>query len=61
MTATIEDAKSKIEKMKKTPQILDALPQNEQRKKYLKAENKLLRESLKKMSENVNILIDKMN
>lgn len=27
----------------------------------MKAENKLLRESLKRMSENVNILIDKMN
>lgn len=27
----------------------------------MKAENKLLRESLKRMSENVNVLIDKMN
>jgi cell shape-determining protein MreC len=61
MTQTIEDTKQKMDKMKKTPQVLDALPQNDQRKKYLKAENKLLRESLKKMSENVNILLDKMN
>lgn len=35
--------------------------QNDKKKKYLKAENKLLRENLKRMSDNVNILIEKMN
>ena len=52
---------SKIEKMKNTPQILDSLPDDEKKKKYLKAENKLLRENLKRMSDNVNVLIEKMN
>lgn len=56
--------------MKQTPQVLESLPdvspkilifQNEKKKKYLKAENKLLRENLKRMSDNVNILIEKMN
>lgn len=37
------------------------LLQNVKKKKFLKAENKQLREQLKKMSENVNLLIDKMN
>lgn len=35
--------------------------QNEKKKKYLKAENKLLRENLKRMSDNVNLLISKIN
>lgn len=59
--AALGEAKGKIEKMKATPQILESLPDNEKKKKYLKAENKLLRENLKRMSDNVNILIEKMN
>jgi len=47
--------------MQQTPQILESLPDNDKKKKYLKAENKLLRENLKRMSDNVNILIEKMN
>ena len=47
--------------MKATPQILDSLPDDEKRKKFLKAENKQLRDNLKRMSENVNVLIEKMN
>lgn len=35
--------------------------QDEKKKKFLKAENKLLRENLKRMSDNVNVLIEKMN
>lgn len=35
--------------------------QNAKKKKFLKSENKQLRDQLKKMSENVNLLIDKMN
>lgn len=31
------------------------------KKKFLKSENKQLRDQLKKMSENVNLLIEKMN
>jgi predicted nuclease with TOPRIM domain len=61
MQETIDEAKLKIEKMQQTPQILDSLTENDHRKKYLKAENKLLRESLKRMSDNVNTLIEKMN
>ncbi len=41
--------------------MIETLNDNTKRKKYLKAENKLLREQLKRMSENVNMLIDKMN
>ena len=37
------------------------VPQDEKKKKFLKAENKLLRENLKRMSDNVNVLIEKMN
>ena len=47
--------------MKNTPQILESLPDDEKKKKFLKAENKLLRENLKRMSDNVNVLIEKMN
>jgi len=47
--------------MKNTPQILESLPDEEKKKKFLKAENKLLRENLKRMSDNVNVLIEKMN
>jgi len=57
----LTEAKQKIEKMKSTPEILQQLPDNEKKKKFLKAENKLLRENLKRMSDNVNVLIDKMN
>ena len=59
--AALNEAKSKIEKMKNTPQILESLPDEDKKKKFLKAENKLLRENLKRMSDNVNILIEKMN
>ena len=57
----LNEAKSKIEKMKNTPQILESLPDEDKKKKFLKAENKLLRENLKRMSDNVNVLIEKMN
>ena len=43
------------------PHLINLREQNDKKKKYLKAENKLLRENLKRMSENVNILIEKMN
>ena len=56
----IRDAKQKIQKME-TPAILDQVPTRAEKKKLLNAENKLLRENLKKMSDNVNVLIEKMN
>ena len=59
--AALNEAKTKIEKMKNTPQILESLPDEDKKKKFLKAENKLLRENLKRMSDNVNVLIEKMN
>ena len=59
--AALNEAKLKIEKMSKTPQILESLPDDEKKKKFLRAENKLLRENLKRMSDNVNVLIEKMN
>lgn len=37
------------------------MPDDDKKKKFLKAENKLLRENLKRMSDNVNVLIEKMN
>ena len=40
---------------------METLPTDDKKNKYLKAENKLLRENLKRMSDNVNVLIDKMN
>lgn len=47
--------------MRDTPKLIETLGENAKKKKYLKAENKQLRDQLKKMSENVNLLIDKMN
>lgn len=37
------------------------LPYTDKKKKFLKNENKQLREQLKNMSSNVNLLIEKMN
>ena len=59
--AALIEAKQKIEKMKATPQILETITDNDKKKKFLKAENKLLRENLKRMSDNVNVLIEKMS
>ena len=58
---TLQDARFKLEKMKETPKLIETLTDNQKKKKFLKAENKQLRDQLKKMSENVNMLIDKMN
>ena len=41
--------------------MLESLTDNDKKKKFLRAENKLLRENLKRMSDNVNVLIEKMN
>ena len=41
--------------------MVDSLTDTDRKKKYLKGENRLLREQLKNMSENVNLLIEKMN
>jgi hypothetical protein len=57
----LNEAKTKIDKMKNTPAVLDSLTDNDKKKKFLRAENKLLRENLKRMSDNVNVLIEKMN
>lgn len=58
---TLIDARQKLEKMRDTPKLIETLGDNTKKKKFLKAENKQLRDQLKKMSENVNLLIDKMN
>ena len=47
--------------MKNTQQIVDSLTDADKKKKYLKNENKQLRDQLRAMSDNVNILIEKMN
>ena len=47
--------------MRETPKLIETITDNQKKKKFLKAENKQLRDELKKMSENVNLLIDKMN
>ena len=47
--------------MKNTQQIVDSLTDTDKKKKYLKNENKQLRDQLRAMSDNVNILIEKMN
>ena len=47
--------------MKNTQQIVDSLTDADKKKKYLKNENKQLRDQLRGMSDNVNILIEKMN
>lgn len=58
---TLVEARVKLEKMKDTPKLVETITDNAKKKKFLKAENKQLRDQLKKMSENVNMLIDKMN
>ena len=58
---TLQEARVKLDKMRDTPKLIETLGDNSRKKKYLKAENKQLRDQLKKMSENVNLLIDKMN
>ena len=44
-----------------TPDKLSKVTSNYEKKKILKAENKYLQEKMRKMSENVNVLIEKMN
>jgi hypothetical protein len=41
--------------------MVESLSDADKKKKYLKGENRLLRDQLKLMSENVNLLIEKMN
>ena len=66
----IEEGRAKLEKMKGTSHTIETLSdvnitfkflQNAKKKQFLKSENKQLRDELKKMSENVNLLIEKMN
>ena len=44
-----------------TSDKLSKVSSNYEKKKILKAENKYLQEKMRKMSENVNVLIEKMN
>ena len=57
----LAQAKEKLTKMKGTQQIVDSLTDTDKKKKYLKGENRQLRDQLRAMSDNVNILIEKMN
>lgn len=54
-------AKQRLNEMKNTQQIVESLTDNQKKKTYLKTENKILRDQLKSMSDNVNLLIEKMN
>ena len=54
-------AKDKLEKMKGTKTLVESLTDTGKKKQYLKSENKQLRDQLKAMSDNVNLLIEKMN
>ena len=56
----IHEAKTKIYRMQAS-KIVHQIPSSVEKKKLVQAENKLLREHLKSMSDNVNILIEKMN
>ena len=47
--------------MKNTKNFVESLTDNDKKKKFLKSENKQLRDQLKSMSDNVNLLIEKMN
>ena len=47
--------------MKNTPAYIEGITDMDQKKRYLKQENKALRDQLKIMSDNVNTLIEKMN
>ena len=55
------NAKEKLNKMKNNKNFVDSLTDNDKKKRYLKNENKQLRDQLKGMSDNVNALINKMN
>jgi cysteinyl-tRNA synthetase len=57
----LAQAKDKLDKMKGTKNFIESLTDNEKKKRYLKNENKQLRDQLKAMSDNVNLLIEKMN
>ena len=57
----LDNAKGKLNKMKNNKNFVDSLTDNDKKKKYLKNENKQLRDQLKGMSDNVNALITKMN
>ena len=54
-------AKERLARMKGTPTIIESMTDNEGKKRYLKNENKQLRDQLKTMSDSVNQLIEKMN
>lgn len=41
--------------------MVESMTDNAKKKNYLKNENKVLRDQLKTMSDNVNLLIEKMN
>ena len=58
--SAIKEAKEKISSME-TSDKLSKVSSNYDKKKILKAENRYLQEKMRKMSENVNFLIEKMN
>ena len=57
----IQNAKMKLNEMKDTEQVLEEIDDPERQKKYLRQENIILREQLKKMSINVNKVIEFIN
>ena len=58
--SAIKEAKEKINSMD-TSDKLSKVSSNYEKKKILKSENRYLQEKMRKMSENVNFLIEKMN
>ena len=58
--SALKDAKARILKTNINEELIDNVPDREEQKKILQAENRMLRQNLKRMSGNVNALIEKM-
>ena len=58
MQDAITTAKLKLEKMLNSDEIIANMHTDEEKKKFLRAENKVLRESLKKMTSSVGNIVN---
>ena len=57
----ILQAKSRLNQMQKTSQVVEGITDIDKKKKYLKTENNKLRDQLSLMGTNVNKVIEKIN
>ncbi len=57
MQDAITTAKLKLNKMQNTEEMIEMMQTDEERKRFLRAENKVIRESLKKMTGSVGHLV----